>query len=285
MPFPVVLVPSSLAKSMPLTKRTVLVNAEPISGCSAFERGGERNVSSHVGNTRFGGAGTRGDARPDPLDGAGETDTRFLPLVSSGFLSDFAFGFVDGDGERGGAGLIFATCVSRTASLPVRASDVATSAAVSSSPSSISITSIVFSSRCSISVMRLASKVLELKNEAQPDTFVAMDDWMGLAGSNSAVGGSVVRASLTSASALLGLCACAWLSISIPSMAASVGLGAGAVGGWLYDPYQDHGDNQLEPRFSSVSGSTLESCSDVVFKTSVALGWESAVIAASLACS
>ena len=205
-----VLVPSSLAKSMPLTKRTVLVNAEPVSGCRAVERGGERNVSSHVGNTRLGGAGTRGDARPDPLDGAGETDARFLPLLSSGFLSDFAFGFVvDGDGERGGAGPIFATCVSRTASLPVRASDVATSAAVSSSPSSISITSIVFSSRYSISVIRLASKVLELKNEAQPDTFVAIDDWMGLAGSNSAVVGSVVRASLTSASALLGCCACA----------------------------------------------------------------------------
>lgn len=66
---------------------------------------------------------------------------------------------------------------------------------------------------------------------------------------------------------------------------ASAGLGAGAVGGWLYDPYQDHGDNQLEPRFSSVSRDILESCSDVVFKTSVALGWESAVIVASLACS
>jgi hypothetical protein len=98
-----------------------------------------------------------------------------------------------------------------------------------------------------------------------------------------------VRASLISGSVLLGCCACACSSISIPSMAWTIGAGAGAGGGWLCDPYQDHGDNQLEPRSSSVSGGDiLESgwaCKDVVFKTSMPLGWESATTVVSLVCS
>ena len=229
-------------------------------------------MSSHVGNTRLGGAGTRGDARPDPLDGAGDTDTRFVPLSSSGCFSGFTTGFEEGDGERGGAGLDFVACVSRVTSLTVRASDVAVPAR-SSSPSSISITSIVLSSWYSISVMRLASKVLELKNEAQPDTFDVMDDWMGLAGSTMCAVGTdsgVVRASLTSASALLGFCACSWPSILSMAWAE---LGAGR--GWLCGPYQDHGDNQPDPRFSSVSGKLLGSgwaCTDGVLGTSVSIG-------------
>jgi len=85
------------------TKRTVLANVELVCGRREVERGGVQNVSSHVGKTRFGGGGTRGDKRPEPFDGAGETDTRFVPLASSGFLSGFTFGFGDGDGERGGA--------------------------------------------------------------------------------------------------------------------------------------------------------------------------------------
>lgn len=245
---------------MPLTKRTVFENVELVCDRGAVERGTEQNVSSHVGNTRFGGDGTRGDALPDPLDGAGETDTRFVFLSSSGFLSGFTFGFGDGDGERGGAaaGAIFATCVSRATSLPVRDSEVATSVAVlarSSSPSSISITSIVFSSRYSASAIRFASRVLELKNDAQPDTFVAMDVWMGLSGSMCTVGTDlcVSGASFTSAPALLGFCACAWPSM--PSLAWA-GLDAGI--GWLYESYQDHGDNQLEPRFSSLAPVTAD---------------------------
>jgi hypothetical protein len=129
-----------------------------------------------VGRTRFGGEGTRGDARPEPLDGVGETEVRFEPLRSSGF----AFGFGDGEGERGVVGSDLDAGISRGAgSFPTRESDVTARERVlprSSSPSSMSITSIVSSSRCSVSVMRLASSDLELKNEAQPDILVEMED-------------------------------------------------------------------------------------------------------------
>jgi hypothetical protein len=185
--FPVAM-PSSFAKSMLLTKRTVLASAESVGGRGSIERGGTQNVSSHVGSTRFGAGGTRGDARPEP-EGVGETDVCFVPLRSSGFLSGFTFGFEDGDGERGGAGIVL--CGSRAATpSPARVSEVATSATVllrSSSPSLMSITSIVSSARCSASVMRLASRDLELRNEVQPETLAVMEDWMGFAGSTCVV--------------------------------------------------------------------------------------------------
>ena len=186
-----VLVASSFAKSMPLTKRTVFVSTELLFSCGTVERGGRRNVSSHVGSTRFGGRGTRGEARPEPFDGVGETDVRFDHLTSS----RFAFGFGDGEGERGGPGTDLDGRISRVAgSFPARDSGVLPRSSI---PSSISITSIRSSSRSSVSVIRLASSDLELKNEAQPDILVVIEDWMGFVGSTCAVevGSCGVRAS------------------------------------------------------------------------------------------
>src|SRR5713226_5708421 len=107
----------SSAKSMPLTKRTVFVSTESLFSRGTVERGGRRNVSSHVGSTRFGGGGTRGDARPEPFDGVGDTDVRFDPLTSSGF----AFDFGDGEGGRWRPGTDLDARISRASkSFPAR---------------------------------------------------------------------------------------------------------------------------------------------------------------------
>jgi hypothetical protein len=208
-----VLAPSSFAKSMPLTKRTVFVSTESLFSGGTVERGGRRNVSSHVGSTRFGGGGTRGEARAEPFDGVGETDVRFDPLTSS----SFAFGFGDGEGERGGPGTGLDGRISRVAgSFPARVSEFTARERVlprSSTPSSISITSILSSSRSSVSVIRLASSDLELKNEAQPDILAVIEDSMGFVGSTCAV---EVGSCRVSASAVFGVTVpgSTWLALS-----------------------------------------------------------------------
>ncbi len=102
-------------------KRTVFVSTESLFSRGTVERGGRINVSSHVGSTRFGGGGTRGDARPEPFDGVGDTDVRFDPLTSSGF----AFDFGDGEGGRWRPGTDLDARISRASkSFPARDSGV-----------------------------------------------------------------------------------------------------------------------------------------------------------------
>jgi hypothetical protein len=109
----------------------------------------------------------------------------------------------------------------------------------------------------------LSEQGLELKNEAQPDTFDVMDDWMGLVRFHVRCGDRFWRrARFFDISVRVARVLCLFLAMD------SILDGLGRVrrgGGWLCGPYQDHGDNQPEPRFSSVSGKMFESgwaCTD-----------------------